>query len=143
MRIGEKHHDALEVGLSPMTGKLMKVACAFAMFGACAAQADPYYITPNEMLEVYGVYPLSNGDVLKVSRDQRRYWAEMRHTGRIEIVPVDSIVFVEKGGKMRFTFEPKAFATDVRIEGIALRDVAFAAAYGRSNHSGIQGKFGE
>lgn len=116
---------------------------SLALLSACGAQADPYYVTPVEMLEVYGTYSLNNGDVLKISREHRRYWAEMRQTGKIEIVPVDSIVFVEKGGRLRFTFTPQPFATDVRIDGINLSDVAFAAVVGRTNHSGIQGKFGE
>jgi hypothetical protein len=117
---------------------------SLALLSACGGvEADPYYVTPVEMLEVYGTYALNNGDVLKVSREHRHYWAEMRQTGKIEIVPVDSIVFVEKGGKLRFTFTPQPFATDVRIDGIALSDVAFAAIWGRSGHSGVQGKFGE
>jgi hypothetical protein len=116
---------------------------SLALLSACGAQAESYYVTPVEMLEVYGTYALDNGDVLKISREHRRYWAEMRQTGKIEIVPVDSIVFVEKGGRMRFTFTPQPFATDVRIDGNNLSDMAFAAVAGRTNHSGVQGKFGE
>jgi hypothetical protein len=90
-------------------------ACSSAPRGASTAH---YYVAPVEMLEVYGAYPLSNGDVLRISRGERRYWAEMRATGRFEIVPLDSDVFVEKDGPIRLEFRRLAFATDVEISGL-------------------------
>jgi hypothetical protein len=39
----------------------------------------------------------------------------MPSTGRVQIVPVDSIVFVSGDGTMRLEFTPLAFATDVKI----------------------------
>jgi hypothetical protein len=79
----------------------------------------------------------------KRAREHRRYWAATRQTGKIEIVSVDSIGFVENGGRMRLTFTPPPPATDARVDGINLSDVAFAAVVGRTIHSGVQGKFGE
>lgn len=122
------------------------VLSGLAFLGACATQTQPdaghYTITPNEMLEVYGVYPLSNGDVLRISREHNRYWADMKNTGRIEIVPVASIVFVEKGGHMRFTFVPLPFTTQVRVDGVGDPGAtALASAWGQS--SGVEGEFGE
>jgi hypothetical protein len=117
------------------------VAGGLALLSACASSTGHYTITPNEMLDVYGTYPLTNGDVLRVSREHNRYWAEMRNTGRIEIVPVDSIVFVEKGGSMRFTFAPLPFTTEVRVDGVGdPGQTALASAWGRS---GIEREFGE
>jgi hypothetical protein len=92
-----------------------------ALLAACSSaprERTDYQVVPVEMLDIYGVYPLSNGDVLRISREGRRYWAEMRSTGRFEIVPVDSGVFVQKGGPVRLRFEPLAFATDVTISGL-------------------------
>src|SRR4051812_17056212 len=89
-----------------------------------------YYITPGEMLEVYGSYRLSNGDVLKISREHRHYWAEMGATGRFEIVPVDSIVFAQKGGNILLSFEPKAFTTQVRVDGVGSPSASAAPVYG-------------
>jgi hypothetical protein len=92
-----------------------------ALLAACSSaprERTDYQVVPVEMLDIYGVYPLSNGDVLRISREGRRYWAEMRSTGRFEIVPVDSGVFVQKGGPVRLRFEPLAFATDVTIRGL-------------------------
>jgi hypothetical protein len=95
-----------------------------ALLAACSSaprERTDYQVVPVEMLDIYGVYPLSNGDVLRISREGRRYWAEMRSTGRFEIVPVDSGVFVQEGGPVRLTFEPMAFATNVTISGMAMQ----------------------
>lgn len=117
---------------------------SLALLGACASpQQHHYVVTPVEMMDVYGVYPLSNGDVLKVSREHKRYWAEMRNTGRFEIVPVASIVFVEKGGSIRLTFEPLPFTTAVRVDGVGdPTATALASAWGQSG-SGIEREFRE
>ena len=88
---------------------------ASAQAPAAGAPQRHYYITPGEMLEVYGTYRLSNGEILRITREKRRYWAEMPSTGKVEIVPVDSIVFVSRDGNMRLEFRPLAFATDVNI----------------------------
>jgi protein involved in polysaccharide export with SLBB domain len=100
------------------------VSGALAGLAACSS-APPavspcsrYTITPSEMLEVVGAYPLSNGDVLKVSNWQHRFWAEMRATGRIEIVPVGPGLFVQKDGPVSFQFEELPFTTGVAIGGL-------------------------
>ncbi|MFL6674246.1 MAG: hypothetical protein ACJ8LG_13270 [Massilia sp.] len=122
---------------------------SLSVLAGCAGHAPGerhYYITPAEMHDVYGAYPLSNGDVLKISREHRRYWAEMNRTGRFEIVPVDSIVFVEKGGSIRLTFEPLPFTTQVQVDGVA-DSVAQAPVWGLFGSavqgSGIERKFSE
>jgi len=96
------------------------------LLAACstAGSHTPYFLTPAEVGAVRGTYNLSNGDILRISSEQRRYWAEMKSTGRIEIIPVDSMVFVAKDGSTRFTFTPVPFTTDVRIEFAAGRPAA-------------------
>lgn len=90
-----------------------------------------YYLTPVEMLEVYGTYRLSNGETMRITREKRRDWADMPSTGKVEIVAVDSIVFVTRDGNLRLEFTPLAFATDVKIRYMAgVR--AVAALDGRS-----------
>ena len=74
-----------------------------------------YFITPVEMLEVYGTYRLSDGDVMRITHEHRRYWADFRQRGKVEIVPVDSIVFHARDGSMRLAFTPLPFATDATI----------------------------
>jgi hypothetical protein len=87
-----------------------------------------YHITPFEMLEVYGVYHLDNGDVLRITREHRRYWAELRSKGKIEIEPVGSIVFVTKDGGTRLEFSPQPFGTEVRLT--ALRGSSIEREFG-------------
>ncbi|HEU5436548.1 MAG TPA: hypothetical protein VFU95_09045 [Telluria sp.] len=77
-----------------------------------------YYITPQEAREVSGTYGLSNGDILKVSREKRRYWAEMQSTGRIEIIPVAPRTFVDASGTIRFEFMPYDWPDEVKITGL-------------------------
>lgn len=77
-----------------------------------------YYLTPQEAREVYGTYELSNGDIMKVTREKRRFWAEMQSTGRIEIIPVTPRTFVDTSGTIRFKFMPYHWPDEVRITGL-------------------------
>jgi hypothetical protein len=80
---------------------------------------EGYYVTPVEMLEVVGVYRLSDGRILRITREGRRVWADLTGVGRIPLTPVDSIAFVSPDRRMRFEFRPMAFATDVVITSAA------------------------
>jgi hypothetical protein len=104
-----------------------------ALVTACSAPGprQGYYVTPTEMIDVYGTYPLSNGDVLRITREHNRYWAETRRLGKLEIVPVDSLVFVERAGILRYTFTPLPFTTEVRIDGLGPPN-AYTALLGSS-----------
>jgi hypothetical protein len=81
----------------------------------CARQ---YHIDPQLARELTGTYPLSNGELLRVSPEVNRFIVEMPSTGRIEIVPVDPDVFVERDGPVRLSFERDAFATGVTVTGL-------------------------
>ena len=78
-------------------------------------ERDNYYITPYEMLEVYGDYPLSNGETLKVMREGQRYYALMPSIGKVEIVAVGSIAFVTRDRSLRLDFTPVPFTTYVWV----------------------------
>lgn len=92
-----------------------------------------YTITPVEMLEVYGTYRLSDGDVMRITHEYRRYWADFRDRGKVEIVPVDSIVFHARDGSMRLAFTPLPFATDATIS--IARQGGVAAISGQRTNS--------
>jgi hypothetical protein len=77
-----------------------------------------YRIDPQLAGELTGAYPLSNGELLRLSREVNRFMAEMPSTGRIEVVPVDEDVFVERNGPVRLVFEREAFATEVTVTGL-------------------------
>ncbi len=117
---------------------------SLAVLGACASP-QPHHNTvpPIDMIDIYGVFPLSNGDVLKVIREHNRYWAEMKNTGRFQIVPAGALVFVEKGGGIRLSFAPLPFRTEVRVDGVGdPAATALASAWGQSD-SGIEREFRE
>ena len=78
-------------------------------------ERDNYYLAPHEMLEVYGNYPLSNGETLSISREGRRYFASMPSTGKVEIMPIGSIAFVTRDRALRFDFTPVPFTTYVWV----------------------------
>lgn len=94
----------------------LAVPAALAQTPAATGAERHYYITPYEMLDVYGAYPLSNGETLRITREGRRYFADMRSFGKVEIVAVDSIVFVSKDRSVKLKFTPRAFATDVVLD---------------------------
>jgi hypothetical protein len=107
-------------------GTLTQVACGVVLvvLAPLAAGADDapcrprFYIDPQLASELTGVYTLSSGELLRVSREVNRYYAEMPATGRLEIVPVDADVFVDRNGPVRLAFEREAFATDVVVSGL-------------------------
>jgi len=107
---------------------LAQVACGVVLLalapGGMAAGAEDvlcrprYYVDPQLAGELTGVYTLSSGELLRVSREVNRYYAEMPSTGRLEIVPVEQDVFVERNGPVRLVFAREAFATDVVVSGL-------------------------
>ena len=80
--------------------------------------ARRYHIDPQLASELTGAYPLSNGELLRLSREVNRFLADMPSTGRIEVVPVDEDVFVERNGPVRLVFEREAFATKGTVTGL-------------------------
>ena len=74
-----------------------------------------YFVTPVELLEVDGVYPLSDGRLLRVRHDNHGVWADLQGVGSMKLTPVASVAFVSPDRRMRFEFRPMAFATDVVI----------------------------
>jgi len=112
------------------THSVTLVACAAVLavlaVPVLAAEADAhgqgyryrYFIDPQLTGELTGRYELSNGEPLKVTRQLSRYYAEMPTTGRIEIVPVDQDLFVQRNGPVELAFEREAFTTGVMVTGL-------------------------
>lgn len=110
------------------THTLTLAACtaALAVVAPLASAADSggqdcrhrYFVDPQLSGGVTGAYDLSNGQLLRVSRQVSRYFAEMPTTGRIEIVPVYQDVFVERDGPVQLAFEHEAFSTGVVVTGL-------------------------
>jgi len=77
-----------------------------------------YFVDPLLTAELTGAYDLSNGELMRVSREVSRYYAEMPTIGRIEIVPVDEDLFVARNGPVQLAFEREAGATEVVVTGL-------------------------
>jgi len=77
-----------------------------------------YLIDPQLAGEIAGRYDLSDGGQLNVTRQLSRYYAEMPATGRIEIVPIDQDLFVQRDGPVQLAFEREAFTTEVMVTGL-------------------------
>jgi hypothetical protein len=77
-----------------------------------------YFVDPLLTAQLTGAYDLSNGELMRVSREANRYYVEMPTTGRIEIVLVDQDVFVQRNGPVQLAFERESFATDVVVTGL-------------------------
>lgn len=91
---------------------------AVAVHGAVPVCRQPHYIKPSDLAGIPGLYDLSNGDFLDVSRESRRFYAEMGRVGRMEIIPLNENEFVEKGGTLRFRFERDLPWSNVTIAGL-------------------------
>jgi hypothetical protein len=78
-------------------------------------EREGYCVTPLEMLEVLGDYRLADGGRMRVSQQGRRVFVDMAGSGRVQVRPVASLVFVSGDRKLRLAFTPKAFATDVLV----------------------------
>jgi hypothetical protein len=105
---------------SPLAALLAAVLAAAPAILAAQSVLQPsdregYYIAPVEMLDVYGVYPLSDGRLLRVTNERHRVWAELQGVGKFPLTPVASVAFVSPDRSYRFQFKPMAFATEVLI----------------------------
>jgi hypothetical protein len=101
-------------------------ACALLAAPAPAAAPQPdspgcphgRYIPWYKLFGVLGNFDLSNGDILRVSREAGRLFAEMDRTGRFEIVAQAEDRFVERGGPVRLDFVHDPIEGDVRVTGL-------------------------
>jgi hypothetical protein len=99
-----------------MKALLVTLAALLALLVAPSAAARDYYIAPSDMLEVYGTYPLSDGDVLRIEGSGNRAWARLNGTERMRLVAVGPLEFVTQEGRLKLRFEPLPFTTEVTVE---------------------------
>jgi hypothetical protein len=101
----------------------LPLACALVAAPAAAQPDSPgcphgRYVPWYKLFGVLGNYDLSNGDILRVSREVSRLFAEMDRTGRFEIVALAEDRFAERGGPVRLDFVHDAIEGDVRVTGL-------------------------
>jgi hypothetical protein len=110
---------------------LIAAAASFASIGAIAApsatadvnakmvavqtiQGENSRHTDADAATLAGTYPLSNGQILHVSYERHRLFAEMG-SRKTELVPTGATSFAGRGTSLQFVFDQVPFATDVVI----------------------------
>lgn len=68
------------------------------------ATVPHYPIKARQARAVRGVYEMSNGWLLEVDTSFRRVFADLNHTGRVELLPVTADQFVSADGTMAMRF---------------------------------------
>lgn len=71
-------------------------------------------LTDADAATLAGAYALSNGEVLRVSYERHRLYADMGQR-KTELVPTGRSSFAGRGTSLQFTFDQVPFATDVVI----------------------------
>lgn len=99
-----------------MKALLVTLAALLALLAAPNVAGRDYYIASSEMLEVYGTYPLSDGDVLRIEGSGNRAWARLNGAERMRLVAVGPLEFVTQDGTLKLRFAPLPFATEVTVE---------------------------
>lgn len=78
--------------------------------------AAPYRPVTADAATLAGTYGLSNGEVLRVSYERNRLFAELGER-KSELVPSGANSFTARGSALRLTFDQVPFATDVLVSG--------------------------
>jgi hypothetical protein len=74
-----------------------------------------YKPRPAEIEGVQGTYSLSNGEVMKISTEHRRLWAEFNNKRKSELIPIAPNTFVARGDRTTIEFDQLPFATEVTL----------------------------
>lgn len=92
------------------------LAAALALLAASGCATREYYHVPHEMAELYGAYPLSDGDTLRIERRGNRAWARLDGTEPVRLRAVGPLEFVTQDQALHLRFEPLAFTTEVVVQ---------------------------
>ena len=99
-----------------MKAKLAALAAALAVLVTSGCATREYYHVPHEMAEVYGAYPLSDGDTLRIERSGKRATARLNGTEAMPLSAVGPLEFVTQDNGLHLRFEPLAFTTEVHVQ---------------------------
>ena len=89
---------------------------ALVLLATAGCATREYYHTPHEMAEVYGAYPLSDGDTLRIERHGNRAFARLNDTEPMRLSAVGPLEFVTQDQSLLLRFEPMPFTTEVQVE---------------------------
>ena len=100
--------------MKAMRGFPIALAAALALLiSGCATE---YYNAHHEMADVYGAYPLSDGDTLRIEKKGNRAYARLNGTESMRLTSVGPLAFVTQEGTLKLRFEPLPFTTEVTVE---------------------------
>jgi hypothetical protein len=95
--------------------KAFLVALTAALGLLVSGCATEYYHTPIEMADVYGAYPLSDGDTLRIEKKGNRAFARLNGTDSMRLTSVGPLEFVTQDNSLHLQFEPLPFTTEVTV----------------------------
>jgi hypothetical protein len=97
-----------------MKASLVALAAALGLLiSGCATE---YYHTPMQMADVYGAYPLSDGDTLRIEKKGNRAYARLNGTDAVRLTSVGPLEFVTQDNALHLRFEPLPFTTEVTVQ---------------------------
>lgn len=97
-----------------MKATLAALAAALALLmSGCATE---YYHTPVQMADVYGAYPLSDGDTLRIEKKGNRAYARLNGTESMRLTSIGPLEFVTQDRELHLQFEPLPFTTEVTVQ---------------------------
>ncbi|MFC5479257.1 hypothetical protein [Massilia suwonensis] len=96
--------------------KAMFAALAAALALLVSGCATEYYNAPHEMAEVYGAYPLSDGDTLRIEKKGNRPYARLDGTEPMRLTSIGPLEFVTQDQSLHLQFAPLAFTTEVTVQ---------------------------
>jgi hypothetical protein len=96
--------------------KACLVALAAALGLLVSGCATEYYHTPTQMADVYGAYPLSDGDTLRIEKKGNRAFARLDGTDSMRLTSVGPLEFVTQDNALHLHFEPLPFTTEVSVQ---------------------------
>jgi hypothetical protein len=106
---------ALALSASAFAAPSTTPAATSAAIASVNVNAPAYKLQAVEFEGVQGVYKLSNGQVMRVSAEQRKLYMELDGGARSEIVAVGQNTFVARQDDTRLVFDQIPFATDVYL----------------------------
>lgn len=68
------------------------------------------------MADVYGAYPLSDGDTLRIEKKGNRAYARLNGTESMRLTSVGPLEFVTQDQSLHMRFEPLPFTTEVTMQ---------------------------
>lgn len=100
--------------MKAVRGLTTALAAALALLvSGCATE---YYHTPVQMADVYGAYPLSDGDTLRIEKHGNRAFARLNGTEPMRLTSIGPLEFVTQDQGLHLQFEPLPFTTEVTVQ---------------------------